>query len=93
MDARDGRSSPLATLDAFTRRMGWRVKWVSSLGSDLNHDFHVTFTEDERRGEVDDNYQMRQWGSPEAPGASVFYRDQDARCLTPVRVARVDWTR
>jgi predicted dithiol-disulfide oxidoreductase (DUF899 family) len=44
MDARDGRTSPLATLDAFKRRMGWRVRWVSSLGSDFNHDFHVTFT-------------------------------------------------
>lgn len=27
--------------------MGWRFKWVSSFGSDINRDYHPTFTEDE----------------------------------------------
>src|SRR5437773_4337654 len=35
---------PLAKIDAFRRRMGWRVKWVSSGASDFNYDFHVSFT-------------------------------------------------
>jgi len=31
----------------FKRRMGWRFSWVSSLGSDFNFDYHVSFTEKE----------------------------------------------
>jgi predicted dithiol-disulfide oxidoreductase (DUF899 family) len=69
--------APLPTLEAFKARMGWTFPWVSSHGSDFNHDFHVTFTDDERRGDVDYNYQRQSFGSPEAPGASVFARDAD----------------
>ena len=69
--------APLDVLESFKRRMGWTFKWVSSFGNDFNHDFHVTFTEDERHGEVSYNYQQQRFGSPEAPGASVFYRDED----------------
>src|SRR5262245_34590235 len=39
--------APLAKLEAFKRRMGWRFPWVSSHGSDFNHDFGVSFTEQE----------------------------------------------
>jgi predicted dithiol-disulfide oxidoreductase (DUF899 family) len=38
----------LARLDAYKRRMGWSLPWVSSLGSDFNIDFAV-FTDEERR--------------------------------------------
>jgi len=69
--------APLPTLKAFKRRMGWTFTWLSSFGSDFNHDFHVTFTEDERRGDVDYNFERRKVGAPEAPGASVFYWDED----------------
>jgi predicted dithiol-disulfide oxidoreductase (DUF899 family) len=69
--------APLPTLEAFKRRMGWTFTWLSSLGSDFNHDFHVTFTEDERRGDVDYHFERRKFGAPEAPGASVFYQDED----------------
>jgi predicted dithiol-disulfide oxidoreductase (DUF899 family) len=69
--------APLDVIEAFKRRMGWTFKWVSSFASDFNRDFQVTFTEEERRGEVLYNYQPRRFGSPEAPGASVFYRDAD----------------
>ena len=69
--------APLPTLEAFKRRMGWTFTWLSSFGSDFNHDFHVTFSEDERRGDVDYNFERRKFGAPEAPGASVFYRDED----------------
>jgi predicted dithiol-disulfide oxidoreductase (DUF899 family) len=67
--------APLATLEAFKQRMGWRFKWVSSFGSEFNRDFHVSFTPEERQGEVWYNYSKRRFGSPEAPGASVFCRD------------------
>lgn len=39
--------APLAKLQAFKRRMGWSFPWVSSLGSDFNHDFGVTHTVEE----------------------------------------------
>ena len=39
---------PLVELDAYKRRMGWSLPWVSSFGSDFNLDFAV-FTEKERR--------------------------------------------
>jgi predicted dithiol-disulfide oxidoreductase (DUF899 family) len=69
--------APFPTLDAFKRRMGWTFTWLSSFRSDFNHDFHVTFTEEERKGDVDYNFGRRKFGAPEAPGASVFYRDGD----------------
>ncbi len=39
--------APLAEIEAFKKRMGWDFEWVSSDGSDFNHDFHVSFTEEE----------------------------------------------
>jgi predicted dithiol-disulfide oxidoreductase (DUF899 family) len=56
--------------------MGWQFKWVSSFGSDFNHDFHVSFTPEERaKGEVYYNYGMQPFESEELPGISVFYKD------------------
>ncbi|MDQ2954210.1 MAG: DUF899 domain-containing protein, partial [Pseudomonadota bacterium] len=69
--------APLAEIEAYQRRMGWRFKWVSSFGSDFNRDFHVSFTPDElASGEVYYNYAMGKFPSEEAPGASVFYKDK-----------------
>ena len=70
--------APLAEIERFRRRMGWQFKWVSSHGSDFNHDFGVTFTPEERakgNGEVYYNYGMQSFPSDEAPGISVFYKD------------------
>jgi predicted dithiol-disulfide oxidoreductase (DUF899 family) len=68
--------APFAEIDAFRRRMGWRLKWVSSHGSDFNYDFHVSFTEDEMtRGEAYYNYDLRPIGIDELSGRSVFYKD------------------
>lgn len=68
--------APLAKLDAFKRRMGWGFKWVSSLGSDFNRDFHVSFTPEEiAQGDVYYNYAMRKFPVEEAPGISVFFKD------------------
>jgi predicted dithiol-disulfide oxidoreductase (DUF899 family) len=50
--------APLAKLQAYKRRMGWSFPWASSLGSDFNFDFNVSFTkEQQREGAVDYNYQ------------------------------------
>ncbi|HEV2621026.1 MAG TPA: DUF899 domain-containing protein [Frateuria sp.] len=42
--------APLAKLLAYKRRMGWSFPWASSHGGDFNHDFNVSFSEQEQRG-------------------------------------------
>jgi predicted dithiol-disulfide oxidoreductase (DUF899 family) len=70
--------APLAKLEAFARRMGWKFKWVSSAGCDFNRDFHVTVTaEDRASGEFYYNYRTIKTIGSEQPGISVFYRDDD----------------
>lgn len=70
--------APLETLERYGRRMGWSFRWVSSLGSDFNHDFGVTFTPEEvKKGEMDYNYRIGKFPSEEAPGVSVFFKDGD----------------
>lgn len=67
------------TLDAYSKRMGWSFKWVSSYDSDFNYDFQASFTPAEmEKGEMFYNYALTKFPSEEAPGISVFYRnDQD----------------
>lgn len=72
--------APLADIERFRRRMGWRFRWVSSHGSDFNRDFGVSFTPDELAGgEVDYNYTRQPFPLEEAPGISVFCRDDAGR--------------
>lgn len=69
--------APLDKLDAYKRRMGWRFKWVSSLGSDFNRDFQVLFSPEEMAsGEMTYNYETRGFPADEAPGVSVFARNE-----------------
>lgn len=69
--------APLADIERFRRRMGWRFKWVSSHGSDFNFDFGVSFTPEEvARGEVDYNYGRWPFAFEELPGISAFYQDE-----------------
>lgn len=71
-------NAPLDKLHAFRDRMGWDFEWVSSMGSDFNFDFHVTFTEEEMEsGEVTYNYRQTTFPSGEAPGISCFAKDAD----------------
>ncbi len=68
--------APLAEIEAYRKRMGWRFTWVSSHGSDFNFDYHVSFTKDDlARGKIYYNYTMIEAGIEELPGLSVFYRD------------------
>lgn len=68
--------APLADIRRFKERMGWKFDWVSSHGSDFNFDFHVSFTQDElATGEVAYNYRKGFFPAEEAPGISVFCRD------------------
>jgi predicted dithiol-disulfide oxidoreductase (DUF899 family) len=67
--------APLSEIERFRKRMGWQFKWVSSYGTDFNHDFGVSFTADEMaRGEADYNFGGKPPGE-EMPGVSAFYKD------------------
>jgi predicted dithiol-disulfide oxidoreductase (DUF899 family) len=56
--------APLAKLQAYKRRMGWTFPWASSVGSDFNFDFNVSFTEEQQReGGIEYNYR-REEGMP-----------------------------
>src|SRR6516162_3100626 len=39
--------APLAEIEAYKKRMGWRFKWVSAHGGDFNFDYHVSFTREQ----------------------------------------------
>ena len=79
--------APLERIEAFRERMGWTFPWYSSLGSDFNFDFHVTF--DESVAPVEYNYLDREelerrgapigdWEQPfDLHGMSAFLRDGD----------------
>ena len=41
--------APIAAIQNYKQRMGWTFPWVSSLGSDFNFDFNVSFTEEQQR--------------------------------------------
>jgi predicted dithiol-disulfide oxidoreductase (DUF899 family) len=65
--------APLAQIEIFKKRMGWKFKWVSSFGSDFNYDYHVSFTKEElAKDKVYYNYAFTKFSAEEAPGASVF---------------------
>jgi predicted dithiol-disulfide oxidoreductase (DUF899 family) len=48
--------APLENLQAYKRRMGWRFDWVSTLGSDFNFDFGVSFTDQQVAKGAEYNY-------------------------------------
>ena len=60
--------APLAKLQAYKRRMGWKFPWASSHGSDFNLEFNVQVTEEQQReGGIEYNYRREsQWTAPEA---------------------------
>lgn len=71
--------APLAQIETFKKRMGWRFKWVSSHGSDFNTDYHVSFPNKQEGAKVYYNYAVGEFPAEEAPGLSVFYKDADGQ--------------
>jgi len=50
--------APLATLQAYKRRMGWTFPWASSHAGDFNFDFNVSFTDEQQRtGAIEYNFE------------------------------------
>jgi predicted dithiol-disulfide oxidoreductase (DUF899 family) len=71
--------APLVKLDAYKRRMGWTFPWVSSIGSDFNFDYNVSFTSEEiEKGKAYYNYAYgaRPITGSEEEGISVFVKDK-----------------
>jgi predicted dithiol-disulfide oxidoreductase (DUF899 family) len=67
----------LAKIEAFRKRMGWSFPWVSAVGGDFNRDFGVWFPKSElAAGAKPYNYGTADFPSEDAPGASVFTRDE-----------------
>jgi len=68
--------APLAEIQAFNQRMGWRAKWVSAHDSDFNYDFNVSFRKDDmERGTACYNYKVGEVPVEDLSGLSVFYRN------------------
>ena len=68
--------APLAEIQHFHQRMGWKFRWVSSHQNDFNFDFGVSFTPEEKlKNEVTYNYGKQPFESEELPGISVFVKD------------------
>jgi predicted dithiol-disulfide oxidoreductase (DUF899 family) len=71
--------APLAQIETFKARMGWRFKWVSSFGTDFNYDYQVSESPEEKAsGKTLYNYVETTFPSEERPGASAFYKNDDA---------------
>ena len=67
--------APYPKLAAYGKRMGWTFPYYSSVGSDFNFDYHVSFTPEQLAGEAEYNYRPQHMSMSEMPGVSVFIRE------------------
>jgi predicted dithiol-disulfide oxidoreductase (DUF899 family) len=68
--------APIAEIETFKKRMGWKFRWVSSNAGDFNFDYQVSLSpEDIGKKQVYYNYEMTEFPSEERPGLSVFAKD------------------
>jgi predicted dithiol-disulfide oxidoreductase (DUF899 family) len=71
-------NTSIEKIEAYRHRMDWQFKWISSLGSDFNHDMNVTFSaEEQASGEMGYNFARKTFPSSEAPGLSAFIHTED----------------
>jgi predicted dithiol-disulfide oxidoreductase (DUF899 family) len=72
-------NTALEKIDAYKSRMGWTFDWVSSLGSDFNTDYQASFTPEQvAAGNLYYNFKQNRFPATEAPGISVFAKDENA---------------
>src|SRR5208337_805033 len=68
--------APIAEIETFKHRMGWKFRWLSSNSSDFNFDYQASLKpEDAGKKQVYYNYEMTEFPSEERPGLSVFAKD------------------
>ncbi|MCW8335546.1 DUF899 domain-containing protein [Vibrio paucivorans] len=66
----------LDKLQNYRKRMGWSFDWVSSFSNSFNSDFNVSFSQQEiDSGQAVYNYRPSRFPSSEAPGISVFVKN------------------
>jgi predicted dithiol-disulfide oxidoreductase (DUF899 family) len=82
--------APIAKLERYRAKRGWRIPMYSSFGSDFNYDFHVTldasvtpiqfnYRNPEELGDAGMDWILKTDDQPmEQPGMSCFLRDGDA---------------
>ncbi len=70
--------APLARIEAFKRRMGWKFNWASSGQTDFNYDYHVSFTPEQiAAGDLCYNFEeIPAAPNEDMPGYSVFAKDE-----------------
>ena len=67
--------APLAKIEAYRKRMGWTMRWVSSLDNDFNFDFGVSFKPDEQQAKYNLDT-VKPYGQ-ENPGLTAFRKGDD----------------
>lgn len=73
-------NGPLDKLNAYKERMGWEFEWYSSLGSQFNYDFDVSFTDEQiEKGSGTYNYVPKPGDMKELHGVSCFYKDDKGK--------------
>ena len=67
--------APVATLEAYKKRMGWTFRWLSSGENDFNYDYGVSFRPERSRA-AEYNYAPIELDEDDTdlPGISVFYK-------------------
>ena len=69
--------APIAKIEDYRRRKGWRFKWVSAEPSDFNYDFQVSFPpEAVDKGEGIYGFELAKIDRADLPGTSVFARNE-----------------
>ncbi len=65
--------APVAKIEAFERRMGWKFPWWSSGKTDFNYDFQVSFKDP---ATAVYNYRREDPGFTDREGISIFFKDK-----------------
>ena len=72
--------APLAEIEQYKKRMGWRFEWLSSHDNDFNFDYHVSATEEERKkDEMYYNYETAELLGDEIAGPERVLQKREGR--------------
>ena len=85
--------APVAQIEAFKTRMGWRFKWASSNTNGFNFDYHVSFTKEQlARGPVEYNFEKKPDSKmEELPGLSAFIKEKNGEIYPHLLDLRAGW--
>ena len=85
--------APLAKIEAFKKRMGWRFKWASSFGSEFNWDYHVSFTKEAvEKKEMYYNFSGKFFRVMKGRVPASSTRMREGKFFTRIRRTGVGWS-